>query len=59
MNEIEAVIDTNIFISALIGRAKSIPKVIINALYERKFSLVISLPLIRELEETLQDPKTE
>lgn len=57
MNETEVVIDTNIFISAVIGKTKSIPKTIIDALYERKFSLIISLPLIRELKETLRDPK--
>lgn len=56
MNELAVIIDTNIFISALIGKTKSNPRVIIDAFKKGEFTLIISPTLLRELEEVVKEP---
>lgn len=52
---IEAVIDTNVVISGLLGGSSTRP--LINALIERKFKLVISYQLLEELFEVMARTK--
>ena len=57
MNKPTVIIDTNIFISALIAKTKGNPKAIINAFEEERFLLVVSPLLLKELEETVKGPE--
>ena len=52
---IKAVIDTNVFISGLIGSGN--PQLILNSLGDKKFNLIISQALIDELLDVLTRPR--
>jgi putative PIN family toxin of toxin-antitoxin system len=49
------VIDTNIWVRALLGGPFSLP--VLQALYDNQFTLIISEPLLAELKEVLQRPR--
>lgn len=49
------VVDTNIWIRALLGGSFSLP--VLQALYDNQFTLIISDPLLAELREVLQRPR--
>ena len=55
MGKIKAVIDTNVLVSSLIGRTKSNPKEIIDRFKKDRFFLVLSPPILKELEEVLKE----
>src|SRR3990167_6858558 len=57
MEKIKAVIDTNVLVSSLIGKTKSNPREIIDRFKKNRFFLVLSPPLLRELEEVLKEPE--
>lgn len=57
MEKIKAVIDTNVFISSLIGKTKSNPKEIIDHFKNNRFLLVLSPSILKELEAVLREPK--
>lgn len=54
-NEIRAVLDTNVIVSGLLFGG--VPKVIVDAALDRKFTAVSSMPLIKELQLVLSRPK--
>lgn len=51
------VIDTNVFVSALIGKTGSAPDQVVRAFVEDKLEVVVSLTLLSELERVLARPK--
>src|SRR5438128_4918531 len=51
-----AVVDTNIFLSALI-RAAGVAAAVLKAFRDRRFELVISVPLFDEVRDVLSRPK--
>ncbi len=57
MEKIKVVIDTNVFISSLIGKTRTNPKEIIDGFKKNKFSLILSPAILKEIEETLKEPK--
>lgn len=57
MEKIKVVIDTNVFVSSLIGKTKTNPKEIIDGFKKNKFSLVLSPAILKEIEETFKEPE--
>lgn len=57
MAKVKAVIDTNVFVSSLIGKTKTNPKEIIDNFKKNKFSLVLSPAILKEIEETFKEPE--
>ncbi len=51
------VLDPNVLVSGLIGKATSAPRVILDALAEDEIEIVISETVLQELEEVLHRPK--
>jgi uncharacterized protein len=52
-----AVIDTSVFVSAFIGRDDAAPARLLRAARERRFTIIASPQLIRELTQVLDRPK--